>query len=610
MKQLSLKVLILNVILLSIINAQNDSKITSRIQNKIDLYQFTNQDSCKFYLDKLHKFKNNLKDSTYAKLLNDYGIYYAMGNQLDSALHFFKKSVQLVRNKNVKFEALGLKNIANVYKIKGNYSEAINYLNTAKKKLVHINDHKNLANVFGELSSNYFYVQKYDVALTYCLQSIEFIKKVNDPRLLAIQRIRLGNLYFEINRLEDAKKEFILAFNYFKTDVNEKRNYYRALLNLGDIYFFEKNYEKANLYLKYAYQGLINENDLETAIIANAKIGIVLAESNNEKNGINKIKSSFNELVKIGSPQAFSTGNELFYYQTKQNKLKEASQTYQKLQLLYPKEVNMSSQIKYQKNLINYYEKINNNLLLISSLKNLNILEKKYATINNLIKTNEISLKYNQKILNEVNKKLYAENTTLKIKYWFIVVSLILILCLLFFAYKKYVNDMHFLNEKNSLLVRESKILAENHSIEKRNKELMVELANTKERELASMKLDYINLKNNINEGIIELEKNKNTKAFKQKINSLLGSNHIMQEFKLKFDNIHPDFLHKLQKKYPKLTTKDLDFLMLIKLKMNNKEIANVLAINYETVISKKYLIRKKMNITSENELIKEILEM
>jgi len=52
------------------------------------------------------------------------------------------------------------------------------------------------------------------------------------------------------------------------------------------------------------------------------------------------------------------------------------------------------------------------------------------------------------------------------------------------------------------------------------------------------------------------------------------------------------------------LTKKDIDFLILIKLNLSNKEIATLISISYESVISKRYLIRKKMNFTSDNDLV------
>ena len=67
---------------------------------------------------------------------------------------------------------------------------------------------------------------------------------------------------------------------------------------------------------------------------------------------------------------------------------------------------------------------------------------------------------------------------------------------------------------------------------------------------------------------------------------------------------MHPNFIKVVKQDYPNLTKKDIDFLILIKLNLSNKEIASLISISYESVLSKKYLLRKKMNICSDNELV------
>ena len=71
---------------------------------------------------------------------------------------------------------------------------------------------------------------------------------------------------------------------------------------------------------------------------------------------------------------------------------------------------------------------------------------------------------------------------------------------------------------------------------------------------------------------------------------------------------MHPNFINEIKNRYPKLTQKDIDFLILIKLNLSNKEIATLINISYESVISKRYLLRKKMGICSDNELVSFLL--
>lgn len=84
---------------------------------------------------------------------------------------------------------------------------------------------------------------------------------------------------------------------------------------------------------------------------------------------------------------------------------------------------------------------------------------------------------------------------------------------------------------------------------------------------------------------------------------AIQGKNY-WQEFELKFTALHPDFLQKLQKAHPILTKKEADFCALVRLNLSNKEIASLIQISYESVISKKYKLRKKLGYKTDNEFL------
>jgi DNA-binding CsgD family transcriptional regulator len=55
---------------------------------------------------------------------------------------------------------------------------------------------------------------------------------------------------------------------------------------------------------------------------------------------------------------------------------------------------------------------------------------------------------------------------------------------------------------------------------------------------------------------------------------------------------------------YPHLTKKDIDFLLLINLNLNNNEITTLINISYESLLSQRYLLRKKIELSIDNDLI------
>jgi DNA-binding CsgD family transcriptional regulator len=67
-----------------------------------------------------------------------------------------------------------------------------------------------------------------------------------------------------------------------------------------------------------------------------------------------------------------------------------------------------------------------------------------------------------------------------------------------------------------------------------------------------------------------------------------------------KFEKINPDFNQALIKGQPQLTKGERDFCSFVKLNLSNKEIAHLLQISPESVITKKYRILKKLNLPKE----------
>ena len=75
------------------------------------------------------------------------------------------------------------------------------------------------------------------------------------------------------------------------------------------------------------------------------------------------------------------------------------------------------------------------------------------------------------------------------------------------------------------------------------------------------------------------------------------------QNFKKYFEKVHPSFFTILQDRFPKLTTEDLKYCAYVKTHMSNKEIANLLNINTESVRTHKYRLKKKLGLPKEIEL-------
>jgi DNA-binding NarL/FixJ family response regulator len=131
----------------------------------------------------------------------------------------------------------------------------------------------------------------------------------------------------------------------------------------------------------------------------------------------------------------------------------------------------------------------------------------------------------------------------------------------------------------------------------------------TKERELTALTMQLANIQDSIvsmiDKASVDLKETKDSKfqTLAKDIRGILSQKDYWSEFMIKFTQIHPNFNANIKEKYPVLSSKDISFCSLIKLNLSNKEIANLLQVSHESVITKKYLLKKKLALSADQDL-------
>jgi DNA-binding NarL/FixJ family response regulator len=131
----------------------------------------------------------------------------------------------------------------------------------------------------------------------------------------------------------------------------------------------------------------------------------------------------------------------------------------------------------------------------------------------------------------------------------------------------------------------------------------------TKERELTALTMQLANIQDSIvsmiDKAAVDLKETKDSKfqTLAKDIRGILSQKDYWSEFMIKFTQIHPNFNANIKEKYPVLSSKDISFCSLIKLNLSNKEIANLLQVSHESVITKKYLLKKKLALSADQDL-------
>jgi len=214
-----------------------------------------------------------------------------------------------------------------------------------------------------------------------------------------------------------------------------------------------------------------------------------------------------------------------------------------------------------------------------------------------------------------IRPRWYASIAAFSI-YSFFVISFIILLRILFLKRLK----LHKIKiEEEEIEKRKQEMLkAEQEVIRLRNEKLEAEV-NFKNIQLADFTMSVIKR----NEQLIRIrdefarqsaEKGSTfTRAFQEKIIRLfdkqLSSEDDWQTFETHFDQAHQDFINRLKETYPHLTQSDLKLCAYLRLNISSKEIAHLLNISLRGVEVRRYRLRKRINLSTTDNLYNFLLK-
>lgn len=162
-------------------------------------------------------------------------------------------------------------------------------------------------------------------------------------------------------------------------------------------------------------------------------------------------------------------------------------------------------------------------------------------------------------------------------------------------------------------------IIQEKEIIRLKNERLRSKMKH-RDKELANQTFNLIQ-KNKyllkLKEEILDMAKDARSQEVKGRISKLIRS--IDKEFDNKkqwelfetaFGEVHEDFLNKLKEDYPELTPNEIKLCAYLRMNISSKEIASLMNISVRGVEISRYRLRKKLNLGSDTNLTKFILEL
>ena len=131
-----------------------------------------------------------------------------------------------------------------------------------------------------------------------------------------------------------------------------------------------------------------------------------------------------------------------------------------------------------------------------------------------------------------------------------------------------------------------------------------------KNKELAASSIQLHNkdeflleIRSNLEGLKLESSQGKMINKLLQKIDDQVGGSRDWANFEEQFDLLHSDFFKNLKADFPKLTLAEAKLCMFLKMKLSTKEIANQLNLSVRGVETRRYRLRKKLQIGKEMDL-------
>lgn len=583
------------------------AKSPIKLLEQLDRCIFENPDSAQILFTELGKFYASLSTKQKGRFCSNKGIFYAMQGDFKQAIRNLNVAYQYTEPNSIQ-RSNTLKNLANVYKSNANYSKALALLSRSLKicKSKHNKDEE--LSILGEIAAIEYYQFNWAKAIKINKVVINGLEKRKDFRLLAIQQQRLANLYFSLERYDDAIAVYRHSMQYYDKHSSEKLNAAYIRIGLGDAYFAQGHFEQAYVLYAEAAKRLF-QIDIAKYWLATSKLAQAELALGKIAQGFPRLQKSYQAALDLNLPNL----DELLTYLLRYSKGLTKSKLYlnQQLELIQQRkdsgfQFNEITWSGLMNEAVKYYQLTQQFDRATSALLELRQLDKQLNA--------DFQREKSQRLLdNEANKrtKLKAQNLELDLKYyrslrWVWALSIFLLIALgglyYYYAAAKAKNQ----KLQNLKLKLDNFDLEARLELEHKNVRLEQELQATKERELAAMSLQLFQLQESIKADILSMDKKGDSpevRALQKKFSATLKRKDYWKEFEMKFIQLNPEFHQKLLKDHPSLTKKDLDFCSLVRLNLGNKEIASLTQIAYESVISKKYKLRKKLGFLTDNEL-------
>lgn len=562
--------------------------------------------------------KNKAHDTVYAKAYNVKGLYHDFAGNSDSAIYYFKKSIFHLKKYPRKQIALIL-NIAIEYNILGEYDNSIRW----SKKALSINkkypDAIDLAQIYHSLAATYLYQGKIEQATASVLKGIGILEKINDKCYLGQLKLTLAGTYLQSNNYRFAA-DLIEEYLALHKDEKDSKIYAIATVNYTENLIELKQEKKAHKLLINLIPDVQRSGDKELLAVVYAKLGYIENLRKNLPKSLYYYNNAYELLSEKKSKYSMLIFSNYIYVLNEAKKYDDAIKLINGFRNspAYLKS-HTHERFEYEKSIAEIYTETGNWKESSKAFKQAMLMCDTLRMLQNGSKLNSMQARFQTDFQREKNQLLAHHNISLKKKVetekrlmvMYIIASLAIIILILVLLRGYWLRNRLQKEELKSIETEKS-YLEHQHELEQELSNSQRQMLEEKQREATSMALQMANYYDSLNSVIAKLDKDSFSKMgeVKKELQLLTRQKDYWREFEVRFKNANPDFESKLTAGFPNLTRNDIQFCSLLKLNLSYKEIASLLQISYESAVTKRYRIKKKMSINDDDEFEKLLMEI
>jgi tetratricopeptide (TPR) repeat protein len=551
-----------------------------------------------------------LHDTLLGKTYTLYSRYFSVKEKPDSVIRYAKKSLGYLQEY-PKLKAAALLTLSTGYRDKGKLSDALEVIHQALALYTKNKYKEGIAAAYSEMAVNYSYMQNPKQEADYLLKAIAILKTTRNATELNAVYQKLANAYMDLARYKQAIPLYRACAPVFKK-AGDFTNYHLVLINLGVALTQTGNYAEAEGMLLKTLESLKSKGDKELTGITQAK----LAELNNSQGKNTQALSWYSQAVgnMLSAKSDATAGIAGPYIEMLNNNgsYNDALKVIERVKALKLQDSNdADGMLAFTQAMAKTYKGLGKTAQAIDAYQRTLALMDTLNNIKSRGAVEEIQAKYQTEIQREKNLRLQADNNVLTrdarragILLWVYIGTgvAVLILVLLFLRSSLLKNALQ--REELKGVEAERNLIEQQHLHEQELIDAQKKIISEKQQELTSTALRMANYQDSIKSLIDKLDNNEVTKIndAKRELQNLVKQQDYWKQFETRFNSLHPEFGSSLSKRFDKLTKNDIEFCSLLKLNLSNKEIASLLQISHESVITKKYRIKKKMEITDDDE--------